>query len=95
MKFLLRRKKTTAERVPASSKVQSWKQFLGPPCSKSMVVEPVTEQKLEKIILILKNSSAGFNQVPTKVNKFILPSITKLLCHLVKKSLQLGVWNAT
>ena len=53
-KFFAEVGKKTAEGVPPSSKVQSWIQFLGPPCSKSMVPEPVTEKELAKIILNLK-----------------------------------------
>ena len=57
-----------------------------------MVLESVTEQELITIISSLKNSSSGFDQIPAKLIKQILPSIITPLCHLVNQSLKLGIF---
>ena len=92
-KFLAEVGRTTALGVVPSSSSRSWKQFLRPSCAKSMVLESVTEQELIIIISSLKNSSSGFDQIPAKLIKQILPSIISPLCHLVNPSFKLRIFH--
>ena len=61
-------------------------------CLKSMVLGEVTVQEIRNIVLSLKNSSAGFDQISAKVIKHILPSIITPIYHLINRSFQLGVF---
>ena len=92
-KFFAEIGKKTANSVSYSSVSQSWKQFLGPSCLKSMVLGEVTVQEIRNIVLSLKNSSAGFDQISAKVIKHILRSIITPIYHLVNRSFQLGVFT--
>ena len=49
-------------------------------------------QEIRNIILCLKNSSAGFDQISAKVIKYILPSIITPIYHLINRLLQIGVF---
>ena len=49
-------------------------------------------QEIRNIVLSLKNSSAGFDQISAKVIKHILPSIVAPIYHLNNRSFQLGVF---
>ena len=91
-KFFAEIGKSTANSVSHCSVSQTWKQFLGPPCLKSMALEDVTVQEITNIVLSLKNSSTGFDKISAKVIKHILPSIITPLCHLINRSFQLGVF---
>ena len=91
-KFLAEIGEKIANSVSYSSVSQSWKQFLGPSCLKSMVLGEVTVQEIRNIVLSLKNSSAGFDQISAKVIKHILPSIITPIGHLINRSFQRGVF---
>ena len=49
-------------------------------------------QEVRNIVLSLKNSSAGFDQISAKVIKHILPSIIIPIYHLINRSFELGVF---
>ena len=84
--------KKTSNSVSYSSVLQSWKQFLGPSCLKSMDFGEVKVQEIRNIVLSLKNSSAGFDQISANVIKHILPSIIIPIYHLINRSFPLGVF---
>ena len=49
-------------------------------------------QEIRNIVLSLKNSSAGFDQISAKVIKYILSSIIIPIYHLINSSFELGVF---
>ena len=49
-------------------------------------------QEIRNIVLSLKNSSAGFDQISAKAIKHILPSIITPIYHLINRSFELGVF---
>ena len=83
--------KTTASSVSPSSYLPDFRSYLGPPCPKSMALEPVSEAEIARIVNCLRgSSSSGPDRIPTKVVKFILPVILCALTRLVNRSFENG-----
>ena len=88
--------KRTASAVGSSPSGSNFRSYLGPPCMKSMFLEPATEKEIAKIVMGLKNcSSSGPDNIPTKVIKFILPSIIYPLTKLINLSFQHGIFPSS
>jgi hypothetical protein len=52
-----------------------------------MFLTPVTEEELAKVGKLLKNgNSPGIDESSTNIVKAILPSINKVMCHLINLS---------
>ena len=75
---------TTAPSVGPSSSLPDFRSYRGPPCPKSMTLEPVSEAEIARIVNGLRgSSSAGSDCIPTKVVKFNLPVNVSVLMRLV------------
>ena len=60
---------------------------------KSMFLTPVTEEELANIGKLLKNgNSPGIDESSTNIVKVILPSINKIMCHLINLSFRSGTF---
>lgn len=81
----------TADSVGNSAK--SFKDYLGPACTKSMAIAPVSPSEILLIVLNLRgNSASGFDRVHTKVLKAVAPSIIEPLTYLINLSLHKGTF---
>ena len=81
--------KTRASSVNPSSSLPDFRSYLGPPCPKSMGLEPVFEAEISRIVNDLRGfSSSGPDRIPTKVVKFILPVIVCALTRLLNLSFE-------
>ena len=58
----------------------------------SMFVEPVTSEEIKKLVMNLKKSASGWDDISTKFLKLSLEYIITPLTHLCNRSLQEGVF---
>ena len=64
-----------------------YRTYLVKPSVKSMFLTPVTEKELANIVKLFKNgNSPGIDESSTNIVKVILPSINKVMCHLINLS---------
>ena len=93
--YLANISKTTASSVTPSSSLPDFRSYLGLPCPRSMVLEPVSEAEIARIVNGLRgSSSSGPDHIPTKVVKFILPVIVCAFTRLVNLSFENGVFSS-
>ena len=77
----------------SASSTSDFKKYLGPSCQKSMVLDPVSEFEVQRIVSeLIGSSSCGPDQIPAKALKFILPSILSPLTILVNLSFLNGTF---
>ncbi|XP_065562440.1 uncharacterized protein LOC136028523 [Artemia franciscana] len=70
-----------------------YRTYLVKPSVKSMFLTPVTEKELANIGKLLKNgNSPGIDESSTNIVKVILPSINKVMCHLINLSFRSGTF---
>ena len=58
----------------------------------SIVISTVSEHEIMQIVSILKNSSAGWDEIPASVGKKCIQSYIKPLTHIINMSLREGVF---
>ena len=85
--------KTTASSVSSTTPRCDFRAYLGPPCLKSMVLNPVSEFEVARIVNALKgSSSSGPDRIPTRVIRAVLPAILSPLTKLVNLSFVNGIF---
>ena len=81
---------TLASKIPQFPK--SPKDYLPPSNSKSIFLEPATKDEVEKLIALLKDSSAGWDDIQAKILKITYHSYLPTIVHLLNLSLEQGVF---
>lgn len=71
----------------------NYPKYLGSPSENSMFLTPVTQEELAKVVKLLNNgNSPGIDESSTNIVKAILPSINKVMCHLINLSFRSGTF---
>ena len=69
---------------------------MGPPCIKSLFLEQAKDMNISKIVMGLKKSSSSDpDNIPTKVIKFVRPSIIFPLMKLLNLPFQHGIFPSS
>lgn len=79
----------TQKNIPDVDSV-TFDRFLDSPIPSSLFLHPVTSDDILNKIILLKNSSAGYDEISPVVIKYVANLISKPLCHIFNLSLYLG-----
>ena len=66
--------------------------FLNNPVRDSIVVSPITENDLVTVVAGLNDSAAGYDNIPTKILKYVIDTIKIPFTHIVNSSLISGTF---
>ena len=81
---------TLAKRIPIIDK--SPLSYMQSSITESIFLAPVTPTEIEKLVLILKNSVTGWDEINAELLKSMINDIRDPLCHICNMSLEEGIF---
>ena len=81
---------TLANKIPKFAR--SAISYMPPANTKSIFLDPVSNTEIEKLILLMKNSSAGWDEIDSKILKQTYGIYLHILVHLINLSLKEGIF---
>ena len=81
---------TLAKRIPIIDK--SPLSYMQSSITESIFLAPITPTEIEKLVLTLKNSATGWDEVNAMLLKSMINDIRDPLCHICNMSLEEGIF---
>ena len=81
---------TLAKRIPITDK--SPLSYMQSSITESIFLAPITPTEIEKLVLTLKNSATGWDEVNAMLLKSMINDIRDPLCHICNMSLEEGIF---